>query len=109
MLWRVELLGRLRASQRDRVVTRFRSQKVAALLAYLAYHSERAHAREALIERLWPERPPQVGRRNFRVELSSLRHELEPEDMPAGSVLLADRSFVQLNPAVVPTDVAQFL
>jgi hypothetical protein len=35
-LWRIELLGRLQASCRDRVITRFRRQKTAVLLAYLA-------------------------------------------------------------------------
>src|SRR5262245_26308447 len=37
--WRIELLGWLRATQGERVVTRFRSQKTGALLAYLAYHA----------------------------------------------------------------------
>jgi DNA-binding SARP family transcriptional activator len=73
-LWRVELLGRLRALQDSRVLTRFRSQRVSALLAYLACY----RAREELIELLWPERPPQIGRRNMRVEHSSLRQ--HPDD-----------------------------
>src|SRR5713101_7635240 len=56
--WRIELLGRLRATQGDRVVTRFRAQKGGALLAYLAYHLDRPHPREELIELLWPEAEP---------------------------------------------------
>jgi DNA-binding SARP family transcriptional activator len=43
--WRIELLGTLRATLGDRAVTRFRSRKIASLLAYLAYHREHAHSR----------------------------------------------------------------
>jgi DNA-binding SARP family transcriptional activator len=71
--WRIELLGRLRATQGDRVVTRFRAQKGGALLAYLAYHLHRPHPREVLIELLWPEVEPHSGRNNLRRELTSLR------------------------------------
>jgi DNA-binding SARP family transcriptional activator len=46
--------------QGGRTVTRFRTQKTAALLAYLAFHKEgpTPSRREALIERLWPDAPP---------------------------------------------------
>jgi hypothetical protein len=38
-LWRIELLGWLRATHRDRVVSRFQTQKTGALLGFLAYHN----------------------------------------------------------------------
>src|SRR5437762_1756959 len=75
--WRIELLGRLRATQGDRVVTRFRAQRTGLLLAYLAYHVRQPHPRVALIELLWPGVDPHSGRANLRRELSSLRRELE--------------------------------
>jgi predicted ATPase/DNA-binding SARP family transcriptional activator len=103
--WRIELLGRLRATQRDRMVTRLRAHKTGALLAYLAYYLDRPHSREALIELLWPEAEPHSGRNNLSRELSSLRRQLEPPGVPAGAVILADRGSVQLNPAVCTTDV----
>jgi DNA-binding SARP family transcriptional activator len=112
--WRIELLGRLRATQGDRVVTRFRARKTGALLAYLAYYRERPHPREALIELFWPETEPHSGRNNLRRELSSLRRQLEPpgyprsEWLPTGAVLVADRATVQLNPAACTTDVIEF-
>src|SRR5262245_16245957 len=53
--WRIKLLGELRAESGDRVISRFYTQKMGALLAYLAYHGRRAHPREALIDLLWPE------------------------------------------------------
>ena len=36
-LWTITLLGGLRATQGERVITRFRSQRTAALLTYLAH------------------------------------------------------------------------
>src|SRR6266571_3153776 len=101
--WRIELLGRLRATQGDRVVTRFRARKTGALLAYLAYHMERPHPRETLIEILWPETDPSSGRSSLSRELTSLRRQLEPPGVPAGAVIIADRHSVQLNPAACAT------
>jgi predicted ATPase/DNA-binding SARP family transcriptional activator/class 3 adenylate cyclase len=106
--WRIELLGWLRAVHGDRVVSRFRRQKTGVLLAYLAYYPQRSHARDALTEMLWPERDPEAGRRDLRVALSSLRHQLEPPGVPPGAVLITDRACVQLNPAACTTDVAAF-
>ena len=51
---RIEMLGRLRVQQGERVITRFSTQKTGALLGYLAYYRERAHPAEMLIELLWP-------------------------------------------------------
>src|SRR6266851_7382840 len=76
--WRIELLGRLRAGQADRVVSRFQTQKIGLLLAYLAYYPQRHHQREALIELLWPECDSHAGRNNLSVSLSWLRRQLEP-------------------------------
>src|SRR6266542_3228915 len=106
--WWIEMLGGLRATQGDHVVCRFRSHRHAVLLAYLAYHCGRAHSRESLIELLWPETAPKVGRNNLRVALSTLRRQLEPPGVPAGAVILAGRTTVQLNPAACMTDVARF-
>src|SRR5919201_1903557 len=89
--WRVELLGGLRATRGDQVVTHFRTQKNAALLAYLAYHRRRSHRREELIELLWPEGEPRAGRNSLKQALSTLRQQLEPPGAPAGSVLVTDR------------------
>src|SRR5438552_12822810 len=106
-LWRIEMLGWLRVVGDDRVITRFSTHKTGALLAYLAYHGHRSHPREELIELLWPDQPLEAGRNRLRLALSSLRRQLEPPGIPSGAVLLADRHSVQLNPAVVATDVAQ--
>ncbi len=106
--WRVTLLGGLRAQQGERVITRFKTQKVAALFAYLAFHLRQAHPREVLIELLWPESDAPTLRNSLSVALSSLRHQFEPPGVPQGTILRADRFSVSLNPALVTTDVADF-
>ncbi len=105
---RIELLGRLRVVQGDREITRFRTQKTGALLGYLAYHLERTHRRELLMDLLWPESAPATGRQSLSMALSSLRHQLEPPGVPPGPIVRADRFSVQLNPELVTTDVAEF-
>jgi len=105
---RVKLLGGLRVEQGERTIMRFRTQKTAALLAYLAYHLDRAHPREVLAELLWPWASPTAGRESLRTAIASLRRQIEPPGLPKGSVLKSDRFSVQLNPQAVATDVAEF-
>jgi DNA-binding SARP family transcriptional activator len=105
--WRIQLFGGLRAEQEGRVVTRFRTQKAASLLAYLAYYRQRTNPRELLIELLWPECEPEVARHRLSVALSTLRQQFEPGGAGA-SVFIADHFSVGLAPAVVTTDVAEF-
>src|SRR5262249_7277996 len=50
--WRIELLGRFRASWGEHELSRFPRQKAADLLAYLACARGRSASREALIELL---------------------------------------------------------
>jgi predicted ATPase/DNA-binding SARP family transcriptional activator len=107
-LWRIECFGGLRAVSAERTVERFRSQKTGALLAYLAFHREQAHSREILLDMFWQESELPDARRSLRVALSSLRSQLEPPGMAAGSVLIADNHRVQFNPALLTTDVALF-
>jgi len=57
---------------------------------------------------LWPEEPLDVARANLRVALSSLRRQLEPPGVPAGTVLIAGRQHVGLNPQAVRVDVGEF-
>src|SRR5215467_16013894 len=106
-MWTLQLLGGLQALSPQRQVTRFRTQKAASLLAYLAFHLA-AQPRETLIYMLWPDTEIETGRHNLSNALSFLRHVLEPPGVPPGTVLLADRFSVRLNPAAVTTDVAAF-
>ncbi len=101
--WRITLFGGLRAQHGERVITRFRTQKTASLLAYLAYFLPRSHPREVLIDMLWTEGSVDTGRHNLSVALSALRQQLEPPGIPDGAVLVADRFSVRLDPSSVAT------
>jgi DNA-binding SARP family transcriptional activator len=111
-MWSIQLLGGLCAAAEDRIVTHFRTQKTALLLAYLAYFGQRTHSREELIELLWPGCKPDAGRSGLSRELCWLRAQLEPGTgwvrRSAGTLLITDRFTVRLNPAGFTTDCARF-
>ncbi len=107
-LCRIQLLGGLRVTCGDRVITRFRTHKTGALLAFLAYYPVSLHPREALAALLWPDSTPEAGLMSLRVALSSLRRQLEPPGTPAGRVLVTDRFSAGLEAAAFATDVGEF-
>ncbi len=102
-LWRIELLGGLRARRGAVVIEGFRTRKTGALLALLAYVN-RSQARETLIEEIWPDASLETGRNNLRLSLAALRRDLE-SDGEAGRCVRADRSLVALEG--VETDVGE--
>src|SRR5215470_6306300 len=106
-MWRIQLLGGLSVHSEQRQITRFRTQKAASLLAYLAFHPA-PQPRETLTDLLWPDAEPEVGRHNLSNALSFLRHQLEPPGVPPGTIILADRASVRLNPAAVRVDALEF-
>ena len=129
--WHIELLGGLRATRGDRVVTRFPTQNTRALLAYLAYYPDRTHRRDALIELLWPEVEAEKGRHSLRQTLYMLRHQVGPQSVESESwmvdgpvktgspspstinhqpltVLVTDRASVSMISDSITTDVAAF-
>lgn len=60
-------------------VTAFESNKVRALLVYLAVEAGRPHSRDILIGFLWPDQPEQAARRNLSQALLNLRHVIGDE------------------------------
>ena len=104
----IALLGDLRVQYAGQTITRFRTQKTAALLAYFAYHGNRLHSREEIAGLLWPDSDASAGRASVRTALAALRQQLELPHTVAGSVILADRSHIGLNPAAFVTDVHAF-
>ena len=106
--WHIQVLGSLIIHQEDRTITRFRSKRTGALLAYLVCHSSRDHPREELVELFWPESGASAGRASLRTALSSLRRQLEPPGVPTGSVLIADPVNIRLNPHSFTCDFTDF-
>src|SRR5262245_18656102 len=107
-VWRIALLGGIRAERRHISIDRFRTRKTAVLLAYLAFHAGRSHSREMLATLLWPDAEPALGLKSLGVALSSLRKLLERPDTAVGAVVMSDRLTAGLRADSVHTDVAVF-
>jgi predicted ATPase len=106
--WSLRLLGGLRCEDGTMVLERLPSRATTALLARLALWPERVHAREELVELLWPGVALDVGRNRLRQVLSTLRSLLEPAGQPARPVLQADRHGVRVVPGSLACDVHRF-
>ncbi|MDX1417417.1 MAG: protein kinase [Candidatus Promineifilaceae bacterium] len=110
---RLELLGKLHTYLREEPLDSFRTNKVQALLVYLAVEAE-AHDREYLTSLFWPGMPERSARANLRQIIYYLRQmipELEAaeEGQEPAQLLFVNRKSVQLNPtAEVRVDVRQF-
>ncbi len=91
------LLGAFQITLDGEPVTGFESDKVRALLAYLAVESDRPHRRDALAEMFWLDRPPGVARNNLKQALSNLRK--ATGDREANPPFLRiNRTELQFNP-----------
>lgn len=67
------LLGAFQITLDDEPVAGFESDKVRALLVYLALEADHPHRRDSLAEVFWPDRPPGVARNNLKQALANLR------------------------------------
>ncbi len=92
------LLGPFHASLDGEAITAFKSNKVRALLAYLAVEADRPQRREALAALLWPDWPARSAMNNLRFTLADLRRSLKDRqaDPP---FLLITRESIQFNRA----------
>ena len=62
----LSLLGTFQATLDGQPIAGFESNKVRALLAYLAVEAGRPHARDELTGLLWPDQPDAAARANLR-------------------------------------------
>ena len=86
-------------------IAAFESNKVRALLAYLAVESRRPHPRAVLAGLLWPDHTDQSALTNVRHTLASLRRTIGDRELDASSpggqapFLLVTRDTIQFNTA----------
>jgi DNA-binding SARP family transcriptional activator len=105
---RLSFLGAFQVTLQDRPPLQFQTNKVRALLAYLALESDRAHERATLVGLFWPEMPKAKARNNLSKALGLLHHALGDHDQET-PFLLAGRRFVRFNPdSDFWLDVAEF-
>src|SRR5262245_51572448 len=69
----LSLLGAVQVSLDRAAVTAFDSDKVRALLVYLAIEAQQPHRRESLVGLLWPESTEGAARRSLNQALYNLR------------------------------------
>src|SRR5579872_3267953 len=107
-LWQIRLFGGLSAQREGRDVIRYQTRKTSSLLGLLAFYLHQNHSRDNVVEHIWPDLAVDNGHRCLSTVLSSLRRQLEPPDVPYGSVIRATHRNISLNPAAVTTDVREF-
>ena len=109
-IWRLRLFdGPVLEDASGAIVRRFRSQRVGALLAYLALHLDRPCLRETLCDALWPDEDLAIASNRLRVTLASLRKQLEPAGVSFGTVLdIGTPGSIILRASAVWCDVAAF-
>lgn len=92
----LNVLGELQALIDDVPVQSFESDKVRALLAYLAVEADRSHRRQTLVGLLWPDNLEEVARHNLRQALFNLRLVLG-DHTARPPYLLITRDAIQFN------------
>ena len=100
--WQLHLMGRAELRNPSGQPLRLPGPVATLLLARLALPPQRAHAREELVELLWPGVAPATARNRLRQLLSLLRRLLPPE------LLLADRQTLRLAEGALACDVSAF-
>ena len=92
----LSLLGPFQAEIDGQPANGFESNKVRALLAYLAVESDRQHARQVLAGLLWPDFTDRSALNNLRSALANLRQAIgDPQAQPP--YLIIQRDAIQFN------------
>src|SRR4051812_36031444 len=91
----LQALGAFEVRIDDTLIERFRSDKVRALLIYLAVEADRPHPRASLAALLWPDYADVQALRNLSQTLVRLNEAL---GAVAPSFLLVTRQTLQWNP-----------
>jgi DNA-binding SARP family transcriptional activator/tetratricopeptide (TPR) repeat protein len=104
----VAVLGPLQATLDGLSIDDLTSDRLRALLAFLAVESARVHPRQAVASLLWPKRPDREALRALRYALSNLRGALGDRGSRR-PFLLVTHTTLQFNPASDHwLDVAEF-
>ncbi|MBK9295267.1 MAG: tetratricopeptide repeat protein [Oligoflexia bacterium] len=100
----IQLLGTFQVLQNGRSLTGFRTDKIRALLAYLAVESDRPHRRDTLAALFWPDMDDQKARYNLRLSLHRLRQTLGDDAL----ALQVDQQSAQFDTTQSWVDVLAF-
>ena len=92
----VHLLGQFQVLLNGKAITHFATDKVRALLAYLAIENQYPHRREKLATLFWPEKSESEARTNLRRALADLRTNIQ-DQAASPPFLLITRNDLQIN------------
>ncbi|MEM7345185.1 MAG: SUMF1/EgtB/PvdO family nonheme iron enzyme [Chloroflexota bacterium] len=107
--FKLNLLGTFEITIDDTPVTDFRSDKVRALLTYLALEATHPLNRQTLATLLWPEMSNHQALLSLRVTLHRLRQALDTVTSASSDKLLTvTRQTIQVNPSDITIDVGEF-
>ncbi|MEZ4734641.1 MAG: hypothetical protein R3E79_46715 [Caldilineaceae bacterium] len=102
-------LGAFAVTIQATTVTAFPTDKIRALLIYLALENDLPQHRERLAALFWPEIDQTLALNNLRVTLHRLRETLEKVQPGLGATLIeSTRQTIRLLPTLITTDVASF-
>ncbi|MFQ5343046.1 MAG: tetratricopeptide repeat protein [Anaerolineae bacterium] len=101
------LLGPYHITLDEEPITEFRSDKVRALLAYLAVEADGPHRRDALAGLFWPDVPDRTARKNLRLTLHRLRDALDDLETESAYFRIT-RETIQVRPAAIWVDAVAF-
>jgi DNA-binding SARP family transcriptional activator len=94
----IRLFGPFQVTLGEQPVTAFESDKVRALLAYLALEADAPQRREKLAGLLWPDRPETSAHANLSRALANLRKSIG-DRQATPPFLLISRQAIQFNRA----------
>ena len=94
---KVQLFGSFQVHLNEAAITKFESNKVRALLAYLLVENQEAHRREKLTVLFWPEMPAKRANSNLSQGLYNLRRLLQ-DHQSNPPFFLRSREAIQFNP-----------
>jgi len=105
----LSLFGPFEARYNERSLTNFATDKIRALLAYLAIEAGKPHRRETLATLLWPDHTDENALRNLRQSIYRLRQALQEVDPDLPDQLITqDRHTIQLNAEIISLDISRF-
>lgn len=82
------------------------SRRLQQVAAYLLLFGDRPHHRDVLSATLWTDSEPKQSRKNLRQSIWQLQR-LPGKSGRSSSLLLTEKDWIQINPAVVWLDVAE--
>ena len=92
----LSFLGTFHVTLDDQPLTTFATDKVRALLAYLALEKRHAHRREVLAGLLWPDQAESLALQNLRQTLTRLRRTIGDQQSEPPFLLISKKS-IQFN------------